>query len=126
MELEQQEILERLARIAQIHPTFLRESGEVKPASLIGTVGSSVSSLVQAWLNARDPMLYKEERDGVASQIGTCFIILIHLCGVMGIDPLVLIDEEFSRQLKGLETQRAAMKAMTDIIGRQKNGAPPA
>ena len=121
---EQTEVLGRLGRIAGIHGVMNKEAGTQRPATILATVSATTSALIQSWLNARDPINILQERDGVTRQIGSCFIILIHLCGSLNLDALTVIDEEFARQVAGLEVQRAAMRAMQSEIDKQKKYDP--
>lgn len=120
---EQQLIMDRIARIATIHDTMNKEIGVQKPATILATVSAATSSLIQSWLNAKDPMMFRAELDGVLQQTASCFIILIHLCGSLNVEPLTLIDEEYAKQLKNLDLQRAMTRAMNEVIERNKNGA---
>ena len=110
----QDELLARLARIATIHEFVEREFGKTTVPASIGTVCKSAAELAANSLGGA-------EYPQIVKGIGNLFILLIRLCGDLGVDPLKLIDDEFADNKKNLETQRAIMKAMNDELERRKN-----
>ncbi len=107
---EQVQVLEKIARIAGIHDFMKSEFGEHETPVLIGTVITSVSGLASGSISAKQPWT-SDDYARISSQVGSIFITMINLCGSLGVDALTLIDDEFTNQKSGLETQKAAMAA---------------